>query len=520
MTDNIFYLLEYIQAIIDLQQNERDGLALWLVEIYDALDEGRLSDALQLIRGVKRMELSAWGKAQVFLGQGDFHYDLKNWDEALVMYQDALAWFQKADSSADEQAVVQNNLGLVYQEQGRYEDAIRCFEMTIEAYQQLGDLQTKIHTISNLASVYDERGDWQKAIQYYKLGIELLSQGEDQDTLPRLLNNVGVVYQKAGQLSQAAETFQKCVDLLDEAGLSHSATAVRVLMNLMDVHAANDQASQAIHCGELAAQVSQELSDSDLESSAWNNLGAFYASRQDFSNALKSYTRSLELANRFSNRDAQALALNNLGAIYIDTGEFEKAEELYTQSLALSADLSDLYGIARAHNNLGVLFEKSKNYPKAVWHYQQAGAGLHEIADFYRETTLAINIASLYARLDDSANAWEWYEHGRQLAERYGYADLFVSLEILNGDLKFRNPILLQEACEAYSRACQYALQAGSQFLQKFIEIARKRLAWLKTEDRPSLCQAILARCHEDLQSGAPEFCEYLITGGVEDGTR
>jgi len=312
---------------------------------------------------------------------------------------------------------------------------------------------------------------------------------------------------------------QRCIDLLDEAGLSHSALGTRVLMNLGEVYADLGQTHQTIHCFELAISICHELSDADLEISAWNNLGTFYLGQKDTANALTCYSKSLELGRELPNRDTQALALSNLGSIYEEMKENDKALTLYEQSLALSQDIHDLYGIARAQNNLGVLFEKQGDFHQAIWHYEQAQSGLHKIADYYRETIAAINIASLYARMKEVVKAREWLEFGRQLANKYEYTDLLVSLEILEGDLNFSSSSSLNSGCESYAHACELALQTKSKSLHQFMEITRRRLEWMDIGGRALLCQYLLEKCGDALNHTVPDFYEYLASAGGKNAT-
>ena len=519
MNNPIPYFLEYVQAVIGLQGNEQKGLMLWLAEIYSAIDDKRVIDANQLIRGAKKFGLSEWGKAQVFLGQGDFYASLQSWDEAVGMYQNALSLLELSHSPDDERAVVTNNLGLVYQNQGMYDDAQRCFETALTFYENVGNLDGKIHAISNLASVFDERGDWSKAIQNYEQGIKLLSQSGKKEDLASLLNNVGVVYQKAGQIVQAETILQRCVDLLDETGLAHSPHGVRVLMNLGEVYATLGQAHQAIHCLESAISICQELSDADLEISVWNNLGTIYLNQNDTINAISCFSKSLELGREFLSWDTQALALSNLGAAYEELRENDKALMLYEQSLALSQDIHDLYGIARAQNNIGVLFEKQGDFHQAILHYEQARNKLHEISDYYRETIAVINIASLYARMNDISRAWEWHQLGYQLANKHAYTDLLVSLEVLNGDLNFSSSSKLDTGCNSYARACELALLSNPQSLYKFMEIARQRSEWLDDEGRNLFCQRLLEKCGDALKRTVPDFYEHLASGGKKNAS-
>src|SRR5690554_2414702 len=148
--NDLAYTIEYIRTVIERMGKEREGVMLWLGEMYEAIEEMRLSDIQQLLRNAKTFRLSPWGKAQIFLGQGDFHSKMQNWRGAVDSYQRGLDCLVTTDNVQEDSAILWNNLGLVYQQQARYEDAILAYQRALELYNGSDDLLGKIHVISNL----------------------------------------------------------------------------------------------------------------------------------------------------------------------------------------------------------------------------------------------------------------------------------------------------------------------------------------------------------------------------------
>jgi len=94
-----------------------------------------------------------------------------------------------------------NNLGLVFQEQARYDDAISAYLQVIELYGSIKDTAGRSRALSNLASVYDTRGEWDKAIHHYKLSLQGMDEMADWSTFASLWNNLGVAYQTSWTLA-------------------------------------------------------------------------------------------------------------------------------------------------------------------------------------------------------------------------------------------------------------------------------------------------------------------------------
>lgn len=508
--NDIPYAIEYMRIVIDHMNDEKEGIMTWLAEIYQAIDDLRVDDIQQLIRGAKSFQLSPWGKAQVFLGRGDFHASLQEWEPAISNYQQGLSCLEDQENVENDQAILLNNLGLVYQEQARYEDALLSYEQAIQLYDVVNDRLAKIHTISNLASVYDARGDWEKAIHYYQQGIRELEFVDDKATLASFWNNLGVVCQNSGKQESAKEAYQQCIKILDEAGESQSAKGARILMNLGEIYAELKQTGRAVQSFQNAIQICHEIGDMGLEISVRNNIGTFYAKSGNFADAINCYETCLTLALQIGDRAAEALVLNNMGSAYEDGLSYDKAYQAYLQSLALAEENQELYGIARVRNNLGVLDEKQHRMDQALSHYTEAVRVLQEIGDYYREVTSIINIASLHAKLNEYNSSRKWIERGVSISKERQFMDHLAFLSILEGDIEFSQPDRFLEACSAYAKACNYACQLNAASLSKIMEIVLKRAGTMDFSKKKELSRHILDSCGNSISNSSEEFRQAL----------
>ncbi|MEL6777798.1 MAG: tetratricopeptide repeat protein, partial [Cyanobacteria bacterium J06597_16] len=61
-----------------------------------------------------------------------------------------------------------NNLGLVYDSQGRWEEAIAQYEQSLEICRALGDRHGEGLTLYNLGNLYQQRLQYDKAIDYWQ----------------------------------------------------------------------------------------------------------------------------------------------------------------------------------------------------------------------------------------------------------------------------------------------------------------------------------------------------------------
>lgn len=493
--NTLIYTAEYIRTFFLLDENEEEGITHWLAEMYTRIECGDIAGCQYLIRSVKGLELSHHCLGLYFLGTADFFAQLEDWPAAENDYQQAVKHFE-ASSEPSDRAIALNNLALVMQEQGRYEEATACYQQVVEIYAAISNQVGLGHTLSNLASVADQRGEWESAITYYQQSIAVLEKTEARHDLASVYGNLGVAHESLGRWTEAETSYLRCVDIVDEMGESLSEPGIRVLMNLGQLYAKQGDGEKAIQVYSQALEISQELEDDQVESSIWNNLGTVHTRLKQHQNAAECFQKSLELAQRRGDRQAEALALCNVGSSFQDLGQIELAMMCFNNSLAISEELEDQYGIARAKNNLAVLYEDMQQYDQSLAYYENSAATLMDIGDNYRAITTLVNIGTLLARMGRFSEAQRVVEQAWQLAEGNHYFNQLMTLSILQGDIAFQHTNTEPEAYHFYANACQYAAQHSKQALDHVFGIIQLQLESMNQHQQKSrvedFCQILL----------------------------
>ena len=487
--NTLVYTAEYIRTFFLLDENEEEGIAHWLAEMYTRMESGDIAGCQYLIRAVKGLDLSPHCLGLYFLGTADLFAQIEDWPAAENDYQQSVKHFE-ASSEPSDRAIAINNLALVMQEQGRYEEATVCYQQVVEIYTATGNQVGLGHTFSNLASVADQRGDWESAITYYQQSIAMLEKTEEMHDLASVFGNLGVAFENLGRWREAEANFLRCVDIIDEMGESISELGIRVLMNLGQLYAKQGDGEKAIQVYQHALEISQDLENDQVESTIWNNLGTVYTRLKQHQDAAECFQKSLELAQRRGDRQAEALALCNVGSSFQDLRQIEIAMKCFNNSLAISEELEDLYGIARAKNNLAVLYEDMHQYDQALVYYENSAATLNAIGDDHRAIIALVNIGTLLAKRSRFSEAQRIVEQARQLAEGNHYFDQLMMLSILQGDIAFQHTSTEPEALNFYANACQYAAQHSKQSLDHVVGIIQLQLESMKQHQQMSQIEA------------------------------
>jgi tetratricopeptide (TPR) repeat protein len=238
------------------------------------------------------------------------------------------------------------NLGRVYQNQDRLEEASACYARALAVPHSL---QHKVHY--NLGLVREQQGRLTDAIDHYERAIALEPHHADRGRfLAQAHNNLGIVLVRLGRPDEARGHFHTAIELEPTAHLAHFNLAAR----LAEIGAS----AEAEEHYRTAVRLKP-----DYVEAHWA-LGVLLASQGRHEEAVAAYVRAAADA-------PSAPALHyNLGFSLEAMGDLRRAEMAYRSSIQLDPDF------AEPHNNLAILLfstERPEEAQREIERYQALG---------------------------------------------------------------------------------------------------------------------------------------------------
>lgn len=160
-------------------------------------------------------------------------------------YDTALLYLEKVAGEKDNFADVYNMLGLIYYNNSRFEDAIRCFSKAVEINPNYTEATL------NLSVVYNELGQFDKSGEIYMMAKN--TKGETHSyldpfvkgKLANMHDSLATIYKDLGYYREAAEEYRKALRLRpDFADIKTNLGAV--YRDMKDYHAAIKEFEEAI----------------------------------------------------------------------------------------------------------------------------------------------------------------------------------------------------------------------------------------------------------------------------------
>ncbi len=257
--------------------------------------------------------------------------------EAEILYLQLLKQSQKNQDILTE-AVTAENLGCLYLNQGKYAEALNCFELALNNAREIQDLDLQSHILGNTADYYGLVGEYSLAIDCYHQALEMsLEIAADIIFIANCFINLGNTYISVKDYTKAIEYLDKGLSVANE--IEDNLCQVHAYTSLGNVYHEQENYDKAIDYYHQSLDLLKDFPDLDIKSSALCDLGtSLFENGQDVE-AILSFQQSLEIALKINEPRTAAIAYYNLAKIAESSNEDKIAFEYCSQALTLATEL-------------------------------------------------------------------------------------------------------------------------------------------------------------------------------------
>ncbi|MEQ8242789.1 tetratricopeptide repeat protein [Fulvivirga sp.] len=282
------------------------------------------SDAFQNLDSLENALKTAQGKNRVdVLNKLYIVYNRLNPTKALEQSILALELANEI-SYPNGRAAALNNIGVIYKNQGVYDEALEYYIESLRISTEIDDKKAQASTLNNIGTVYSLKKVYDKALIYFIESYDLFKSIGANGSLIDAINNIGNAYMEMGREDLALDYYSEAMALSSK----------------------ND--------------IQLEGSSNSL-----NNVGNVYFYRGDYANALLYYQRALELEESSGNILGEAYSKSNLGATYIEIKDFKSAKANLDSALVIAQEMSAYPLLQIIYKNQARLYYETKDYKKA-----------------------------------------------------------------------------------------------------------------------------------------------------------
>jgi tetratricopeptide (TPR) repeat protein len=342
------------------------------------------------------------------------HAHWQNWQDTTLLIQ------QAATRHGDRfgQALAAYNLGVLHQEQGRYEQALIHLGTARSWFRQLSDRRGEAHTLVALAVVHGEQRRWPEAITECEQAVLIFQEYGMHRAEAYALRTLSNLYRLTGRWDEAVNRAQRSLRLYEAAGDRLGEAWVRRYVG--DVCRDRGQLDEALPLFELALEGFRRFGDRGGQSRALRGLGIVHRERGEFDQATACLHESLAIAQRLGDRITEARVLVSWGVLHRYNRDWERAERCFALALPIARRYGDRHEQADALHSLGVLYAEQNQLVDALDHLQRALDLFRRCQSPLWEAKTLAYIGHVHALRGEQAAATKARQDAGKLAQRLG----------------------------------------------------------------------------------------------------
>lgn len=288
-----------------LEINKRNvGVLSRLGEIY--YEKGDLEKSLDLYQKITVLEPVSENARVAYLNMGNIMDDAGRPDEAIEMYEKALAIDGKDDS-------VLYNMGIAYQHAGKPELAIQSWRKALSINPDKPDHQLAI------AKFYYEKRDYDMAIDEYQKILRHWPEIQEAHF------DIAGLYYKKNLIDYAVQEYKRVIEINDKTDFGRKA-----YINLGTITAETSKEDDEKTIENALSYTQRALLIKPGDPEALFSLGLIYSKKKMYDKAIETFYQVIT-ASRESKLIAESY--NNIGKSYFQQGLYRKAMQAFTRGI-------------------------------------------------------------------------------------------------------------------------------------------------------------------------------------------
>ena len=343
--------------------NEFEAALLW-GEYYESISE--YPQARQMIEwalGLAQSTQDVEGEARCYARLGMIAWRQGDYEAAEQAYSRSLGITQDVATLLAERSEAHYGLGLVYRQQGKYDEARTQLERDLMLNRQQANRQKEARVLNAFGNLAHLQRNFTQAITFYREALEIRQSIGDRVGIGASLFSLAQGLGNKGDHSQAEP-------LLNEA-----------------------------------LKIQQAINNRWWETLVWNELGILNFMVGRYAKAAGCLQKGLEICNETGNESSQSYILCNLGQVLRDQGNLNEAEQVLHTGLLMAQKQGDVNLEAIYYNDLAIICLYSHKFEMAIQYAQRSVEKFLSLGLKLSITSNLTTMASASLELGDTTSA-------------------------------------------------------------------------------------------------------------------
>jgi two-component system NarL family sensor kinase len=259
-----------------------------------------------------------------------------------------------------------HNVGVTYEAQGDYKDALHCQTQSLELWQKLGNHLKTANTLNTIGIIHDERGSFNEALEFYHDARKIYEQSGEQSKIAMVLVNMGIVLKEQKDFAKAAVNYREALIIYKNLGKQFGMAACYA--NLGSVYYHLPSYDSALHYSQLATDEFKKQNVRQFLPSSLTNAGMALHQLGRFAEAKKYLSEALLLNEEYDNKKETSFTLMYLARVHRFEGNVNEALRLAARSLSIGTAINAQEQVMDAQEELTHIYAAKHDFKNAFEH--------------------------------------------------------------------------------------------------------------------------------------------------------
>ena len=261
-----------------------------------------------------------------------------------------------------------HNIGVTYEAQGEYDDALSYQERALELRKKIGDDIKTANTLNNIGIIHDEMGEFKEALDHYFQARRIYEKAGDKEKIAMTSSNIGIVLKGQKDFKQAAVYYRNAMNIYKELGKKFGVAACYA--NLGSAYFYVPMYDSSLYYSLEATKAFEELNVQQFLPTTLGNAGMAYDKLGMKKESKEALSRAISLHEKYDNKKDLSFALRYLGSVYRGERNFSEAKKNVNRALDIAIKINAKQQILEAHKELSDLYQSEGNFAKALEQFQ------------------------------------------------------------------------------------------------------------------------------------------------------
>ncbi|MFX1434353.1 MAG: tetratricopeptide repeat protein [Promethearchaeota archaeon] len=387
--------------------------------IEDKEIENKLSE---LDDELRQREIQGDLSGDLLLKKASLYYKLRDFSRAISNLELALKNFLETNDQANV-AICHNEIGLIYEDSGYFEQAIYRFDRSLSILKDLNDQQKIIQVLNNLGNVYYLIKDLEKSYEYYQKALDLAEKEDLELEAVKSASNLVEILFKFKHYDRVSKILKRNSEYFEKNQDIYGVIQTLIKYGKLNYFRGEPNYDQSYQNFNNALNLIRKLKDqvsiyvkSKLEWECYLYLGKLNLIWDNDVEAEDYLVKSLEAIRTFELKEhiKEGIVLEDLAKLHLLKGEDNKSVEYLNYAIEIYKKYGDKIKIAEIKRKLGKIYQKyMQNNIKSRDYYEQA-LEIFETSDYLKEAAEILNIlGDLCVSSNDLENALNYFKQSK-----------------------------------------------------------------------------------------------------------